>query len=100
MVSARAAGRDLVIEVADSGPGFPAEFLPHAFERFARPDSSRARGAGGAGLGLAIVDAIAQAHGGTATAHNRPDGGALVALALPGCVTEPPRPDSDPGPGD
>ncbi len=100
VVSARAAGRGLVIEVADSGPGFPGEFLPHAFERFARPDSSRARGAGGAGLGLAIVDAIAQAHGGTATAHNRPDGGALVALALPGCVTEPPRPDSDPGPGD
>ena len=51
----------------DSGPGFPAEFLPHAFERFARPDSGRARSDGGAGLGLAIVSAIAHAHGGRAT---------------------------------
>ncbi len=98
VVSAVGVGADLVIEVADSGPGFPVEFLPHAFERFARPDSSRARRAGGAGLGLAIVDAIAQAHGGTASVHNRPEGGAVVALELPGCVAEPFR-QADPGPG-
>jgi signal transduction histidine kinase len=95
VVSARAAGHDLVIEVADSGPGFPLEFLPHAFERFARPDSSRARRDGGAGLGLAIVSAIAQAHGGTATVHNRPEGGSVAALELPRCVPEPPRQDSN-----
>ena len=86
VISARAVGRDLVIAVTDSGPGFPEPFLPHAFERFARPDSSRARSDGGAGLGLAIVSAIAQAHGGRAEAHNRPDGGAVVALELPNTV--------------
>ncbi|MGA8248986.1 MAG: HAMP domain-containing sensor histidine kinase [Nocardioides sp.] len=100
MVSALTVGPDLVIEVADSGPGFPAEFLPHAFERFARPDSSRARRDGGAGLGLAIVDAIAHAHGGTATVRNRPEGGSVVALELPACVVEAPRQDSDVRPGD
>jgi hypothetical protein len=85
-ISAKAVGRNLAIEVADSGPGFPAQFLPHAFERFARPDSSRARSDGGAGLGLAIVSAIAHAHGGRAEARNRPDGGAVVRLDLPGTV--------------
>jgi signal transduction histidine kinase len=86
VISARAAGPDLMIEVRDRGPGFPAEFLPHAFERFARPDSGRARSDGGAGLGLAIVSAIARAHGGRATARNRPDGGAVAALELPGAA--------------
>jgi len=86
VLSARAAGADLVIEVRDSGPGFPADFLPHAFERFRRPDSGRARTNGGAGLGLAIVSVIARAHGGTATARNPPEGGAAVALQLPGAI--------------
>jgi two-component system, OmpR family, sensor kinase len=85
-ISAAAAGSDLTITVADSGPGFPDSFLPHAFERFSRPDDGRARGDGGAGLGLAIVDAIARAHGGTATAGNRPAGGAIVQLLLPGVL--------------
>ena len=65
-LSARAHAEDLVIEVADHGTGFPTDFLPHAFERFSRPDSSRSRNEGGAGLGLAIVMAIAVAHGGFA----------------------------------
>lgn len=82
-VTARAAGAALEIEVSDAGPGFPAEFLPHAFERFRRPDIGRARSDGGAGLGLAIVQAIAVAHGGLAAARNRPDGGAVVGLRLP-----------------
>ena len=86
MLAARAAGADLDIEVRDDGPGFPAGFLPHAFERFARPDSGRSRGDGGAGLGLAIVRAVAAAHGGVATAANRPGGGAVVRLHLPGAV--------------
>ena len=90
VISARAAGPVLAIEVSDSGAGFPAQFLPHAFERFARPDSGRARSDGGAGLGLAIVSAIAHAHGGRATARNQPDGGAVTTLELPGTV--------DPGP--
>jgi hypothetical protein len=85
-LTARAVGRDLVVEVSDNGPGFPPDYLPHAFERFRRPDSGRARADGGAGLGLAIVSAIARAHGGRATAANRPGGGAVVTLELPGAV--------------
>jgi signal transduction histidine kinase len=84
---ADADGDDLTIQVADEGPGFPSQFLPRAFERFARPDSSRARSDGGAGLGLSIVSAIAQAHGGRASARNRPGGGAVVEIELPGTVT-------------
>jgi two-component system OmpR family sensor kinase len=76
-------GESLVIEVRDSGPGFPPEFLPHAFERFRRPDQGRARSGGGAGLGLAIAQAIVLAHGGKAAASNRPEGGAKVRLELP-----------------
>jgi len=85
-VAARAAGEDLVIEVADAGPGFPVDFLPQAFERFRRPDTGRARSEGGAGLGLAIVQAIAFAHGGRATASNRPVGGAVVTIEIPGAA--------------
>jgi len=83
-ITARAEGTGVVIEVADAGPGFPADFLPHAFERFRRPDTGRARTEGGAGLGLAIAAAIAAAHGGTATARNGPAGGAVVRISLPG----------------
>jgi two-component system OmpR family sensor kinase len=83
VISAEVAGPSLVIEVCDAGPGFPPDFLPHAFERFRRPDHDRARSAGGAGLGLAIVQAIALAHGGNTVARNRPGGGAAVRLELP-----------------
>ena len=88
-VSASARDGTLIIEVADRGPGFPPEFLPRAFERFARPDSGRARAEGGAGLGLAIVQAIAQAHGGQATARNRSGGGAVVTVELPEACSPP-----------
>ena len=83
VISARIAGPDLMIEVRDAGPGFPDDFLPHAFERFRRPDSGRARSDGGAGLGLAIVHAIALAHGGRAIVRNEPGGGALAGLEVP-----------------
>ncbi len=73
----------LTIEVRDHGPGFPAEFLPHAFERFRRADPARDRADGGAGLGLAIVASIAAAHGGGAVADNHPAGGARVRIELP-----------------
>jgi two-component system OmpR family sensor kinase len=71
--------------VRDDGAGFPDGFAAQAFERFTRADAARSRG--GAGLGLAIVAAIAQAHGGAAGAANRPEGGAEVWIVLP----RPPR---------
>jgi two-component system, OmpR family, sensor kinase len=83
-ISARPSATGLVIEVADAGPGFPADFLPHAFQRFRRPDTGRARSHGGAGLGLAIVAAVAAAHGGRAYASNGLAGGAVVRIELPG----------------
>ncbi|MEZ0075518.1 sensor histidine kinase [Planotetraspora sp. GP83] len=75
--------RTAAIEVRDKGPGFPPEFLPHAFERFRRADPGRARKQGGAGLGLALVASIAHAHGGKAEAGNHPEGGARVSIELP-----------------
>ena len=71
------------IEVRDQGPGFPAEFLPHALERFRRADAARSRRDGGAGLGLAIVASIVGAHGGRVVADNHPAGGARVRIELP-----------------
>jgi two-component system OmpR family sensor kinase len=68
------------IHVTDEGPGFPLEYLPHAFERFSRASESRSRT--GTGLGLAIVATVARAHGGEAAATNRPEGGADVWLSF------------------
>ena len=79
---AGATDQDLWLEVADSGHGFDPTFLPHAFERFRRSDTSRSREHGGAGLGLAIVSSIVSAHGGTVIAENRPDGGACIRVTL------------------
>ncbi len=72
----------VTLEVIDDGTGFPAELLPHAFERFSRADPSRSRASGGAGLGLSIVKTIAEAHGGTVAARNGPDGGAVVTVVV------------------
>lgn len=79
---ARAPAADAVeLAVADRGPGFPAELLPRAFERFAQ--GSRDTRGDGAGLGLAIVAALATALGGSARAANRPGGGAEVVVSVP-----------------
>jgi len=78
---ARRNGTLVEIHVYDRGCGFPREFLPHAFEPFARADPARTGEA--TGLGLSIVRAIAVAHGGIAAAENRAGGGAHVWLALP-----------------
>jgi hypothetical protein len=73
-----------VLEVRDNGPGFPTAFIPRAFERFSRADPSRSRDEGGAGLGLAIVQTIVTALGGTVTlSNNTPGRGALVTVTLP-----------------
>lgn len=71
-----------VVEVSDSGPGIAPEDLPRVFDRFYR--SSEARTLPGSGLGLAIVKQAAERHGGTAYANNKPEGGALMAIRLPG----------------
>ncbi|GAC1610464.1 MAG: ATP-binding protein [Mycobacteriales bacterium] len=84
-VRAASDGDGTVIEVMDTGPGFPPSFLTAAFERFARPDDPRGEHSGGTGLGLAIVRAIAEGHGGSADAGNRVGrAGAWVRLRLPG----------------
>ena len=64
-VSVRRVGDSVVISVRDTGAGIPAADLDHIFERFARADPGRSRHTGGFGLGLSIVRAIVQAHGGT-----------------------------------
>jgi two-component system OmpR family sensor kinase len=74
---------DAVIEVADDGPGMSAEDASRVFERFWRSDPSRARSSGGAGLGLAIVSAIADAHGGRAEVDTAPGQGATFRVHLP-----------------
>ncbi len=80
-VSALRIGPHIQLEVRDDGPGFPADLLPRATERFARGDASRSRTTGGSGLGLAIVRAVAEAHGGHVAVAN--DAGAVVTVHLP-----------------
>jgi two-component system OmpR family sensor kinase len=71
------------LSVADQGPGLTEEQAARVFERFYRTDGSRARASGGAGLGLSIVAAVTEAHGGTAAAHPTPGGGATFVITLP-----------------
>ncbi|SES18356.1 sensor histidine kinase [Streptomyces qinglanensis] len=77
-------GDELVIEVADQGPGIPEDVLPHVFDRFYKASASRPRSEG-SGLGLSIAMENAHIHGGEITAHNAPDGerGAVFTLRLP-----------------
>ena len=81
-------GAGVEVSVTDDGPGFAADLLPYAFERFRRGDTARTRDAdartAGTGLGLAIVSSILRGHGGTATASNRTGAaGARVTLRWP-----------------
>jgi two-component system OmpR family sensor kinase len=76
-------GGDGVLEVADAGPGISPEMAGRAFEPFHRADASRDRSTGGAGLGLAIVAAIAKAHGGEARVDATPGGGATFRVLIP-----------------
>ena len=77
-IRARSQGGRVEFDVTDEGAGFPDSFLPIAFEPFRRGDTHH----GGSGLGLALVDAVARAHGGEATANNAPGRGASVRLLL------------------
>jgi two-component system OmpR family sensor kinase len=76
-------GADAVLEVADSGPGMDAQEVERVFERFHRGDPSRSRASGGVGLGLSIVSAVAEAHGGSASAESKPGHGATFRVSLP-----------------
>jgi two-component system sensor histidine kinase BaeS len=77
------AADEIAIEFCDSAPGVPAAHLPRLFDRFHRVDTSRSRESGGAGLGLAIVRGIVEAHGGRIAAVPSPLGGLCIRLHLP-----------------
>ncbi|PWI43807.1 HAMP domain-containing sensor histidine kinase [Streptomyces sp. ICBB 8177] len=89
-------GAELVVRVADNGPGIPEDVLPHVFDRFYKADASRARSEG-SGLGLSIAMENAHIHGGDITAANRPEGGAVFTLRLP---MPPPEGEERDGDGD
>ena len=84
-VSLSAAFEDggIVVTVGDTGSGIAPEHLPHVFDRFYKVDPSRAGQAAGSGLGLSIVKAIVERHGGTVTAASRPGGGTTFTLKFP-----------------
>jgi signal transduction histidine kinase len=76
-------GREGVrVVVSDGGPGFPADELPRIFETFFRGSNARGKESG-YGLGLSLAKRVAEAHGGSITAKNRPEGGAVLELVLP-----------------
>ena len=89
-------GASAVIEVEDTGPGMEPEEAARMFERFYRADPARARARGGTGLGLSIVAAVAEAHGGSATAVSEPGAGTTVRVTLPLANTAPDPPDTAP----
>lgn len=74
---------DVVIAVEDEGPGLSAEFTAQAFDAFARAEPSRSRQFGGSGLGLSVVRAIAEAHGGHARYRRSNRGGSVFEIVLP-----------------
>lgn len=84
LVSGRRDDGAIRLAVEDSGPGFANEILPKAFEPFVRGAGGDVNGGGvGTGLGLPIVRAIAEAHGGSAIAENRSEGGARIIVSIP-----------------
>ena len=83
LVAARVAEGQLHLSVEDEGPGLKEELVARVFEAFQRGGDSRARASGGSGLGLAVVRAIAQAHGGRASYHRGDNGGAVFSMSFP-----------------
>lgn len=76
-------GKFAKITVTDCGQGIAPEDLPHIFERFYRADKSRSRSTGGAGIGLAIVKTIVEAHGGKVRAESEPGKGSTFTVLMP-----------------
>lgn len=82
-ISTMTDGQNIAIYVKDSGPGLPDDFIKHAFDPFLRAGLSRSASREGSGLGLSVVRAIAESHGGRASCHNAPEGGAVFSVTLP-----------------
>lgn len=74
------------LTIADTGPGIPADDLPHIFERYYRSRTARAAGSG---IGLAVVAQLVTAHGGTITAHSTPGHGVIFTTRLPALPSSP-----------
>jgi len=87
VVGAVADNGSVVIEVADDGPGIPAEDATRVFERFYRADAARSAAQGGSGLGLAIAKWIVDLHGGDIRAERKEPTGCRMVVTLPGAGT-------------
>ena len=97
-LGARRENGHVILSVADSGSGIQAADLERIFHRFARADPRRTREAGGFGLGLAVVQAIAEAHHGSARASSTLGQGSVFEVLLP-AVSAPPSPEAPAPPG-
>lgn len=95
-VSLREAGGEVELAIDDDGPGIAPDDRDRVFDRFTRLDMARSRDQGGAGLGLAIVRAIVDAHGGSVAVEDSPLGGARFVIRLPASTSAPadPKPSS------
>ncbi|HWC74847.1 MAG TPA: ATP-binding protein [Gemmatimonadales bacterium] len=82
VLAAQANGK-VLLRVADTGSGIPAEHLPRIFERFYRVDPGRSRQEGGTGLGLAIVKHLVEAHGGSVEAESELGRGTTIVMSFP-----------------
>jgi signal transduction histidine kinase len=76
-------GKQIRVNVIDNGEGIPAEDLPNMFERFYRVDKSRARQAGGSGLGLTITKRLVESHGGTISVQSELGKGSRFSFDIP-----------------
>ncbi|MCF5466867.1 sensor histidine kinase [Pseudomonas syringae] len=84
LIVARASARNIELTFSDRGPGFGPDNLEQVFDRFWRAERSRARYSGGSGLGLSIARAICVEHGAHIEVRNRPGGGSVIRLEIPG----------------
>jgi two-component system OmpR family sensor kinase len=88
----RVSGPEVVVTVADTGPGLPPEQAAQVFDRFWRAESGRTRARGGSGLGMSIVAALLTAHGGRVTFDSRVEAGTTVTIRLPLAADQPAPP--------
>ncbi len=96
-LTAARTGAEVAFTVADDGDGITPEHLPHLFERFYRADYARDRGRGGSGIGLAIVKALTEAHGGHVSVTSRgPGHGTTFTATVPASATSTPRGEGQP----